>query len=199
MAKEADEEITTYVGDLMIDIGERVDMKYYYWLDIDDDINLSSGTGNLSGAYSYYDILCETMSYNYPIVKASIDNGYPVMVGAEGSAGKHAWVIDGYHDYRTTTDAVYMWYMASSDSLSYYNYDLCYTEEEKQLYIPDVNEGDIEHEYSYSSSQYLLMNWGWDGQYNNVKCWFSNGNWPTTNNSFPYNPIIIYNFRQEDE
>ena len=61
------------------------------------------------------------------------------------------------------------------------------------------NDGEIEHEYSYSSFQYLLMNWGRDGLNNKVKCWFSNNNWPTTNNSFPYNPIIIYNFRQEDE
>lgn len=204
MAKEADEDITTYVGDLMIDIGEHVNMKYKYLL-YNNEIFLSSGTNNLSGAYSYYDVLCDSTSYSYPLVKSSIDDGYPVMVGAYANQygnyylDGHAWVIDGYHDYRTTIDAVYMWYMASADSLSYYNYDLCYTEEEKQLYIPDVNEGDIEHDYSYSSSQYLLMNWGWDGQNNNVKCWFSNNNWPTTNNNYPYNPVIIYNFRQEDE
>ena len=122
------------------------------------------------------------------------------MVGAcrSNQAGGHAWVIDGYHDYSTTVDHVYMWYMASSDSLSYYQYDYCYTEAQKQQLIPDVNEGDIEHEYSYYSSKYLLMNWGWDGQNNNVKCWFSGSAWPSTNNDYTYNPTIVYNFRQED-
>lgn len=198
MAKEADEEITTYVGDLMLDIGEHVGMKYYHY---------SSGadSSRVADAFPFFGVDYDKSSYHYQTVKSSIDNGFPVMVYAYANqsgnnySGGHAWVIDGYHDYRTETDAVYMWYMASADSLSYYNYDLCYTEEEKQLYIPDVNEGDIEHDYSYSSSQYLLMNWGWDGQNNNVKCWFSNNNWPTTNNSFPYIPVIFYNFRQEDE
>ncbi len=199
MAKEEDEEITTYVGDLMIDIGEHVDMKYKYWIDNNYEGHLSSETGHLSGAYSYYDVLCDSTGYSYPIVKSSIDDGYPVMVGANDGSSGHAWVIDGYHDYRTTTDAIYMWYRASADSLSYYDYTVCYTEAQKQQFIPDVNEGDIEHEYTYSAQQYLLMNWGWDGQDNNVKCWFSNGNWPTTNNDYPYNPVIIYNFRQEDE
>ena len=204
MAKEADEEITTYVGDLMIDVGEYVNMRYCYrsanpYIFVSETDSL-----NVGDAYPYYGIDYDKTAYNYQTVKSSIDNGYPVMVYAYGSqsgnnySGGHAWVIDGYHHYTTSIDRVYMWYRASADSLSYYEYDHCLTEAEMQSFFPNVNEGDIEHEYSNGISKYLLMNWGWDGEDNNVKCWFTGSEWPTTNNDYPYNPVILFNFREDE-
>lgn len=55
----------------------------------------------------------------------------------------HAWVIDGYKCYCTTTDRPYKWVIMPPDSLSFYNninYDYVLTVEEKEWRYPDVYE-----------------------------------------------------------
>lgn len=104
-------------------------------------------------------------------------------------------VIDGYRDYEKRRDKSYRWYMATTDSLSYYNYDLCYTEDEKQQYAPDANEEDIFHEIVTTSNKYLKMNWGYDGYGDSGYYSFVGSSWPTGNNPYPYFPWIVYDFR----
>ena len=84
--------------------------------------------------------------------------------------------------------------MAPSDSLSYYTYDLCYTEAEKQQYAPEANEEDIFHEYTYGSDTCLRMNWGWDGAGDTAHYFLSNSSWPTHVNGYNYYPMIVTDF-----
>ena len=91
--------------------------------------------------------------------------------------------------------------MAPPDSLGYYNYDLCYTEAQKQLYAPEANEEDVFYEnIVLDKAQYLRMNWGWDGDGDNGYFHFPDNAWPTGwgQYSFPYYPQIVYNFRMNE-
>lgn len=179
---------TSYVADLLVDIGEVIGMHY---------TGNGSGVFNMDQAFWYYNVGSTSSAYYFSVVKESLNDGYPVMVGAYSTSyytGGHVWVIDGYRDYEATVDKSYRWYMASSDSLSYYTYDLCYTEAEKQQYAPEANEEDIFHEYTYGSDTYLRMNWGWDGNGDTAHYYLSNSSWPTYVNGYNYYPMIVTDF-----
>ncbi len=193
---------TAYVADLLVDIGDVVGMRYTP--DCSDAVFMDE-------AFGYYGVGSTSSAYYFSVVKESLDDGYPVMVSAyktqyynEG----HAWIIDGYKDYETITEKRYRWYMASSDSLSYYNYDLCYSEAQKQQLAPEVNEEDVFYEYAYYRNKYLNMNWGWDGDENGngspeigrlAFFIFPESTWPSNVNGYNYYPFIVASFYEITE
>jgi len=149
------------VGDLMIDVGAHLGMIY-----------TPSGSFSQSSQkiFEPYGVGCDSTAYVFSMVMQSIDDGNPVMIHATSSSvsGGHAWVIDGYNYDMTIHDTQYQWRMLPPDSLSFYenlDYDYVLTEEQKQFRKLSVEEWDIEHHYSTSSSGYVRMNWGWDGEH----------------------------------
>lgn len=192
MAKNKNQQMTSYVADLMVDVGEHVRMIYS---------STFSATSNLSGAFQYYGVACDSTAYNFETVKSSLDADLPVMIGAFKNASGHAWVVDGYKDYRVTTDCVYKWYRMDSDSLDYYvgQYDNYCTEAQKPYVCPDAVDGEWIHDYSSQKNQYLKMNWGWDATPEAVA--LNEGNYSINGfnwyDGYNGSPKIIYNFRHE--
>lgn len=180
---------TDYVGNLMMDVGEHAGMEY-----------AADGSGAVTRRliFTYYGINCDSLAYNYSMVRASLENGQPVLSSArDATYGGHAWVIDGYQDDLSTTDNPYKWVIIPSDSLSYYSnidYDYVFSESEMQTQHPDVQENDIEHEYEYYTSHYLRMNWGWDGSYDEGT-YSILPDWTESGYHFNVRNIILRNFR----
>ncbi|MBQ9309478.1 MAG: C10 family peptidase [Bacteroidales bacterium] len=186
---------TDYVSDLMIDIGYQYGLTYSL---------AGTGTFYQASVFPDYNVLCSEGAFYYSLAKESLDDGFPVMVVAYQTPSylrSHAWVIDGYKQAQSVTDRQYRWYMAPSDSLSYYSgYEFCYTEAQKQQYAPDANEEEIYHIYEVMGGNFLRMNWGWDDDSDDGYYSMIDYNWPTgSNNSYKYHPWICYGFYQEDE
>ena len=155
-----------YVGNLMIDVADRLDTHFSI-------PGSGSYFSDIPAVLSYYNILCSApQQYNFSQTLSQLDNSMPVLVKGKDSAGGkvHAWLIDGYQRNYHVSDYEYKWVIMPPDSLQYYNninYDYVLTEAQKQQFYPDIEENQIVHEYSASDSYLLKMNWGWDGQYNN--------------------------------
>lgn len=192
---------TDYVGDLMVDVGERSGTEYNY---------AGSGT-TLSGcmdAFSSYGLSCSKIDYNPATVISSLDNQKPVLMASwtyDNTTQKvvvgHGWIADGYKCYRKTIDTQHKWYIMPPDSLSYYNdldYDYVLTQSEKDRLYPNVYEGQIEHEYSYRYSYYLKMNWGYDGSYDNNLYNSAVYSWTVGSSTYNYGTKMIYNFARQN-
>ncbi|MCQ2173354.1 MAG: C10 family peptidase [Bacteroidales bacterium] len=175
---------TDYAGDLMIDVGNRLNMAY-------------SGSG--SGAFittqglSYYDLSYSEADYSSTIVRSQLHANKPIIVTAYNTTyttgvwpftktnytDGHTWIIDGIAQNRRiwtyTKHAEYTenWrnesevYNSLSEILSKYH-------------IQDINESFEDDEVT--SVDYLLMNWGYDGSYdsglysmNPNDAWYANG------------------------
>ena len=193
MAKHKNTIYTEDVGDLMLDVGNRVNMYY------GDQNSIATPS---TAAFGYYGLACDSTSYNPSIVKTSLDNEVPVMIMAYPPAGVmgHAWVIDGYHETVTIQDNYYVWhriYALIPDP----EYDLSYPESVIFNYYPDMYEGKTEViRMTYTPEQYFLMNWGYDDTEDQVA--YNNGHyampeaatWTVGSNSYNTNKWIIYGF-----
>lgn len=179
---------TSYVGDLLIDIGNRVSMNYS-----------AAGSGaNLSqSAASYYSLTYSNSSYNFLSVKNDLLNSKPVNITAEcdtdqGREG-HSWIIDGislriYHyieafHFEYTDNWMHEYeYFDTFDQLR----DRYHINSEYDYIIEDLGENTVE---------FLLMNWGYDGAYDNALFGqYPSDNWVSTYN-YKYNKQINYDFR----
>ena len=144
---------TQYVGDLMIDVADRLGTRFDA---------LGGVTSFSTSVFPYYNINCSSIQqYNSSQIIAQLNNSMPVLVsGAESNnADGHAWLIDGYKKTVTQTDHQYKWVIMPPDSLQYYNninYNYVFTETEMQQFYPGIEENQIVHEYSYSTPSYLL-------------------------------------------
>lgn len=185
---------TTYVGDLMLDIGNRLSMTY-------------SGTGsnaNIStSALNNYNLTYSTSSYNYQTVKNDLQNAKPVDVFAYRNIGNnqlsgHSWLIDGI----AVRQRHYVTYISFeySENWMYANeyFDTFlelqeYFEPRFHVYTPyDV----IEEDGGTYTTEYLLMNWGWDGAYDNgYFSTYPSDSWIVGNYDYKYNKTIHYDFR----
>lgn len=179
----------SYVGDLMLDVGNRVEMEY-------------SGGGSSASisqdAMNHYGISYEESDFDYQIVKADIINSKPVKVTAyrntsNGLAG-HAWVIDGIAQ-RTrhfVTEKRFEYtdnWMHESEYYESFD-DLRYRYNINDEFDVVVEEGGT------SVTDFLLMNWGYDGAYNDD--YFST--YPSTawtiftDRNYEYDKTIYYDF-----
>lgn len=196
LTKPATRELSSdYVGDLMLDVATYAGMTYTPSL---------SASGMSSQIFHPYGIDCDSFGYNFSTVRNNLDNGLPVMIGATGTSLSigHAWVIDGYQFVDKIYDTQYQWRMIPPDSLSYYhniNYDYVLTEVEMQRNYPSVQEFDIEHNYYFNVSKYLLMNWGWNGNRDDND--YQNGHYsivpvwsPEENQTYNSNITLLANF-----
>lgn len=188
---------TDYVGDLMIDVGERANMKYY------QDRSSSNNT-KARNAFLSYGLSCSLDNYSSSKVISSLNQNKPVYVSAcridpatNGTPG-HAWVIDGYKFFRKETDTPYKWVTMPPDSLQFYdnlNYDYVLNLMDKERFYPDVYEGQIDHYYDYHDTYYLKMNWGYDGSYDYNDYGTGCYSWTIGSRTYDHEPAIIYDFK----
>lgn len=194
---------TDYVGDLMIDIGERVGITY-------SEDGSGAAFDDYKNVFSLYGLSSSAIDYNSDKLISSLNDNKPVLISSRREKLKsaqskaktdtegHAWVIDGYKCYRTTTDRPYKWVIMPPDSLSFYNninYDYVLTVEEKEWRYPDVYENQIDHSYSYRYDYYLKMNWGYNGLYDNNDYNIGSYSWITDGNPYCEKTKMIYDFK----
>lgn len=153
---------TDYVGDLMLYIGKNVYMYYSA---------VESAAGINSGIFQDNEMQLYDSDYNYSIVSNYLDNDKPLIIYAISNQGGHYWIIDGkltrIYSYITTTT----WHELEDGNIhgivpegTYY-----YTEEQALEIDPDVYDGKTTYTYNSTSNNYLLMNWGYDGLYDNAE------------------------------
>lgn len=175
--------VYSYASNLMMDVGVRLDVTY----------STSSTGGSIltgsdiapcgMGGTGYY--------YSYATVKSNLNNQKPVLVSAgNGSSFGHAWVIDGCLDrtvnsYWTTT------FYEFQEGVLYPTGAVYLTESEMLAINPNPYDGYSYGNYSSEHTQYLLMNWGWNGNHDDDHFAIS----PSTGDWQGYNvvPCIIYN------
>ena len=181
----------SYVGDLMLDMGNRLGMKY-------------SGSGSSadisSSAMSYYNLSYSQSTFNYSLVKTDLLNSKPVNVTAyrkvDGSSNKkgHSWIIDGIgtknRHYVTSKHFEYTenWMYESE----YYD-----TFDELRTHYHINSEYDyIEEDAGYYTSEYLFVNWGYDGDNDNgYFSTYPSTPWTYNNRIYNYDKVINYDFR----
>ena len=172
----------SYVSDLMMDVGVRMNAKYGPSSTSASLLTLSdiSPCGFTSGN-SYY--------YSYSTVKSNILNSKPVFVVAGNNYTNHAWVIDGLYDRTYSIDTTTIYY-AYQPGVLYPTGAIYLTDAEARAECPNIYDGWSGHSQYNESTQYLLMNFGNYGQNDDghYSIDATNGNWE-------YNvlPCIIYN------
>ncbi|MBQ2331102.1 MAG: C10 family peptidase, partial [Bacteroidales bacterium] len=138
----------------------------------------------------------------------SILSGYPVMANAYSErdgdwpfysySGRHAWVIDGWRKKRYNYTTTYHWIVIGSTN-DEANIDWTQGNITQYTYSQGLSlSGGNEYTYSYSQSpeyNYILMNWGWDGSYDNTEYSSSTAiNWTAGGHTFEYIVEIMYGF-----
>lgn len=186
---------TDYVGDLMVDVGNRINMTY-------------SGTGSgafpTNAGFNYYSLQCNTLSYNFNYVKNDLNAGRPVVIYAYASqtapiwpftgsySDAHTWVIDGYRELTYYyTNHYHLEYTTEIDDAY-----IIYVDNEIETEFDEYYEGmEVEEQYE-TYTDYLLMNWGWDGSYDGGQYYLSDASgWSAGSYNFRYLKTILYNIR----
>lgn len=187
---------SNYVADLMIDVGDRVNMEYY------PSASYSSTRAYAKLAFFSYGILCDTSSYSRDIVLTSLRNGMPVMVRADNEFNNgHAWVIDGIRENNDLYAYEDIWHLiyATDPGLDILEF---YSPEQMAIIDPNMYDGKTESgTYETHSDTFILMNWGYDDNYtilsyNDVyySPW-NNASWANSNSTYSGDKFIVYNFR----
>ncbi len=177
---------TTYVGDLMLDIGNRLGMSY-------------SGTGSSSSlsqsVAANYDLTYTHSSYNYQTIKNDLQNSKPVNITAFTSDGSgHSWIIDGIG--KKTRHFVISKHFEYTENWMYES-EWFYTFDELRARYHVNSEYDyIEEDGGTSTTELLRMNWGWDGSYDNgYYSTYPSDSWAGGGYVFNNNKFINYDFR----
>lgn len=152
--------IPSYAEDLMLDIGNRVGMYY---------------SGTESGAWpslnvlsTYYSLSGYEDNYEESLVRYSLEDEMPVIIvafGPQNSDGGHTWLIDGI--YRSVTEYEMMITFEYSENWMYAD-EIYDTFDELRIHY-HTNDGTEALFVPYGSlaTDYWLMNWGYDGLYDN--------------------------------
>ena len=101
------ERTSSYVSDLMVDVGNRVEMEYYA---------TGSGSGSTFdkayNALAYYGLQATPGPFQETEVVNSLSNGCPLYIrGRDPHEGGHAWVLDGFMHYTYTVTNTYVWWI----------------------------------------------------------------------------------------
>lgn len=173
-----------YVSDLMMDVGVRMGASY---------------SKQMTGTPFFYSwdlnpcgITCSAGSYDYSTVRSNLLNGKPIIIDATSpSLGcSHVWVIDGCYD-KTITTTVTSQYFYYRPGYSYPSNATYLTESEMLALYPNAYDGmSVVESTTQSYVKYLLMNYGWDGEYDSGYYNIEGTNWAE---SFHNDKRIYYN------
>lgn len=183
---------TDYVSELMLDLGERLNMHYGTGSSAvihASDLSIPQ-LSSCGLSYSFDTYTFQKVKNNSLTLKPVIISGWTANPGSSGAEG-HTWVIDGCRDYsiRYTTTVAY--HCIHVDQLvNYSNYSDVLSYDEMMSMYPDASGGvyQLSYSVSYDNQQSLHMNWGWDGNSNG---WYNllNNEWQ----SYSYCRVIHNN------
>jgi hypothetical protein len=173
----------------------------------------SADTEDLVGLFSNLGINSSYTGYNSNSVISSLNNDMPVILRADrtkhdvmfvgidlGSWYKdgHAWVADGYEKRQTKYTYYYRWVENSGNGNGNFD-DIAapaptqYASTGNDLNL-DISITPIKVKESISTTYYLIMNWGYDGLYDNGRYSVSGAwtTWPERN--YQWKREMIINF-----
>lgn len=181
----------SYVGDLMLCLGNLLNMRY----------SGTGGTAQISHtALSAYNINYSQSSYDYQTVKDNLLNNKPVNVAAsyydtqENRREGHSWIIDGYGTltYHYVVEKHFEYTENWMYESEYYN-----TFDDLRMRYHINSEFDyIEEDGGSSTFEVLRMNWGYNGDHDNAYySTYPSISWEIDGNEYIYNKTINYDFR----
>lgn len=186
---------TYYVALLMGEAGLKLDMNWG---------KDASGAPfeNLRNLLSDNGVNSTLSDYNTGTVTSNLNNNYPVMISAYQDKiahtfiitwyysyeNGHAWIIDGYETKRTKYTYYYRWVSSNDVITPMQQIKRVAVLPDEDLYMTTT---------SISSTQYWIMNWGWNGSYNSGR-YLSSGNiWSAGGYDFQYEKEMIYNYSKK--
>ena len=160
----------SYISDLLLDVGERFQAKYYPY---------GTGASITITKLANCGITCQQGNYNYSTVRSSLVNNKPVLI--EGGKYEnnneivhHTWVIDGCADYTVTTN-LYAIYYRYQEGVLYPPGSLFLSDSEVPSNVYDGMS--VLCSSTPATIQYLLMNYGWYGDFDSGQYNINGYNW----------------------
>lgn len=172
---------TTYVGDLMLDIGKMANMVYAGY---GSGAILSTA---LAAVAQYYGLgLYSSSSYSEAVVKDRLFNGYPVLISGQAiinSSIRHAWIINGFYIERQN----YSMFRYCEYSCDWGPDDEVYdTLAEAQAVYGFSGPYDFKPFTRIIDNERFLMNWGEDGVGDGI--FLCSGAWPCSAYGYNFSP-----------
>lgn len=179
-----------YVGDLMLDLGNRVNTYY----SSNESGVMPNSISSIPSALGAYGLHCDDSTYTsiYPAL-SNLENSLPMMIRVNNDLSQmtHIWIIDGLREETM--------YIANQ-------YHLEYTDdyEDAIAYYSDRDIEEIFGEYYYDGMEweeistdgvfkYFFMNWGYNGKYDNGKYSIvTNSSW----RDYVNNKVLYFNFEE---
>lgn len=149
-----------YAGMLMLDLGERIGMHY--------SSNESGGWPTQSAFAAYGLSYTSTNSFPKVSVVGNVLNAMPVIIVLWSPTGSgHTFIIDGYYREARYMANEYRWRLSYEPS--YNDYDETYTQQDLiEMELDNMPyDGMREIVYFTEMDEYLRINWGWDGSFDN--------------------------------
>ena len=146
----------------------------------------AANTEDIQSIYSNLNISSQYESYDKSVVWRSLKRNMPVIVRANATKDYvlgipfykdgHAWIIDGYYTVESRYQYYYKWTSKTDNHL--YEY------------------GEIKSEYVVENTDYILMNWGYDGD-GDRSLYYPGGDWRETVNdmTYQYKKKMLHNFQ----
>lgn len=162
----------------------------------------SASSDNVPGVLSIFGITCNQQDFNLSKVISNLNINKPVYSSAYRTRESvrflgihlyykykngHAWLIDGYENKKTKYIYTYRWEWVDN------GLPLTKNLETDVKYSPDVYDGKIEIEERISTTQFLIMNWGWYGTGDSGR-YFPTGTWDAGLGDYQYKRKIICDF-----
>ena len=155
-----------YVSDLMLDIGDLVDMQYSFeYFSVQDSIWRASGTTNTiikaKSALYDYGLTCSDRNYRLQEIVTDLQNNRPLFIrGSQNSSSSgHSWIIDGYQERSLTYKNHYMWFLIDDPDGQLWEQCDVIDEDPTSIHY----EGEEEYSYDLVTERFLKFNWGWNG------------------------------------
>ena len=163
----------SYISDLLLDVGERFMAEYYPY---------GTGATITTTKLANCGISCQQGNYNYSTVRSSIVNNKPVLI--EGGKYEnnneivhHTWVIDGCTDYTVTTN-LYAIYYRYQEGVLYPTGSQFLSDNDVLSVYPNAYDGmSVLCSSTPATIQYLLMNYGWYGEFDSGQYNINGYNW----------------------
>ncbi len=180
-----------YVGDLLLDIGNRFGMHYS-----------GSGSGADMDAVtlsSSYGIHCSSGDYDFSIVQSDLENYRPVIISAYSTQGflgfpysdGHCWLIDGLH--ATIRNYSFTKHFEYGEEWVQYSEVYDTFDEIQQIYGIQSPSDVIPYNVN-NTTHFLLMNWGYDGDFDTgLYSVGATDNWYANNSNHQYLRTIYHN------
>jgi len=174
---------------LLAYVGNAVGMDY--------GTTSSAKTKKLKDLFSDLGISSTFEDYNSTTAWNSLLNNMPVIISAKTLTdefpfyGGHAWIMDGWKTVTTAYTYYYGWVPTPQNN----NVD-----PSPMLPVPNPNNPPLIYtetrkEYSSTQTKTVLMNWGWNNDYNNIYCTLEGAWSPYSGVSFQYLKKMLHGFQ----